>query len=168
MAEPRHDAAVAPLGRRPFDAALFVGFAWMLVTALFIDTVSLLDVPLTADDPNPLVRAAYAYGADTDPMFLERPLVFRLQMLFSAFVFLPFYVALLVALVRGLEGIRIPSLLYAATMIYAEFLYLGLEFLGPTPPPDSLRFLAYNAPFIALPPLLAYRMRRAPVFARSG
>ncbi len=98
-----------PLKQRPFDLFLAVVFAVFAVTTAMADFMPSLGVELTPDSPNFLVRMNYAYAADTDPLFLRHPFWMRLVTGLSAFVYAPFYVVLVWALVKGKNGIQLPA-----------------------------------------------------------
>jgi hypothetical protein len=154
-----------PFRERRGDWAFVAVFAFFTWSSFFADTVNALDVRIAADSPNPLARAAWWYASDTDPLLIENPLSLRIQTAISAFVFGPFYVVLIYAFVRGRDWIRLPALLYVSAMTYGMVVFLSTEYFSATPPTNQPKFLAFNVPYLVVPLLLGWRMRRECPFA---
>ncbi|GAA1390537.1 EXPERA domain-containing protein [Catellatospora chokoriensis] len=87
----------------------------------------------------------------------------------SALVYMPFYLVLVYALVRGRNWIQLPAVVYA-TMIstITGIIVFGVEFFGEPQwqTPNPVKFLSFNLPYVLLPLLLLVRMRRPEPFAR--
>ena len=154
-----------PLRERPGDWLFVLAFSFFAFSSFFSDSLVARGIPLAADSPSVWARANYWYAAGTDPHLLDPPLALRLQTALSAFVFGPFYVLLVYAFVTARDWIRMPAIAYAAAMTYGMAIFLGGEFLGPHPPTNLGRFLAFNAPYLVIPLLLAVRMRHARPFS---
>ena len=163
----RGDVSQKPFRERRGDWGFVAFFVFAAYTSACTDTIAALNVPITADSPNPLARALWWYAADTDPYFLANPLANRLQTAISAFVFGPFYLVLIAAFVRGWDGIRLPGLLYVGAMTYGMLINFGLQFLGDTPPTNLPKFLALNLPYAIVPLLLGWRLRRERPFSAT-
>jgi len=153
------------LRERPGDWFLVVAFGAFAFTSIFSDSLVARGIPLAPDSPSFWARANYWYAAGTDPHLLDPPLALRLQTGISAFVFGPFYLLLVYAFVTARDWIRMPAILYVAAIEYSMMVFLGGEFLGPLPPTNLRKFLAFNAPYVMIPLLLAVRMRRARPFS---
>jgi hypothetical protein len=106
---------------------------------------------------------------DTDPLFMTPPVWMRIVTGLSAFVYMPFYVLLVIALIRGWNWIQLPSVMYA-TMIagITGVIVFGVEFFGEAQwvTPNPVKFLAFNLPYVLLPILLLIRMRKPLPFTR--
>lgn len=159
-----------PLKQRPFDLFLAVVFAVFAVTTAMADFMPSLGVELTPDSPNFLVRMNYAYAADTDPLFLRHPFWMRLVTGLSAFVYAPFYVVLVWALVKGKNGIQLPAVVYAsACATITGVLVFGVALFGEPEwrTPNPVKFLLLNGPYAVMPLVLLARMRKAMPFTRK-
>jgi hypothetical protein len=87
----------------------------------------------------------------------------------SAFVYMPFYIVLVAALVRGWNWIQLPSVIYATTIaMITGVVVFGVEFFGEPEfqTQNPLKFLAFNLPYVLVPILLLIRMRKPQPFAR--
>ena len=163
------DAANLPLRQRPFDVFFIVAFSWFIVSSVISDAIPTLGIEMTEHSSNVLARWNWAYAHDTDPLFLDPPVWMRFVTGLSAFVYGPFYVVLVLALVKGWNRIQLPAVMYA-TMIatITGVIVFGVEFFGEeqyrTPRPG--KFVAFNLPYVLIPLLLLVRMRRERPFAR--
>ena len=156
-----------PLRSRPFDAFLVFCFSLFAVSSLVFEPFIVFDVDLsTASDP--VGKTWYWYASSFDPIFLDTPLWLRIMCGIDAFVFGPFYLVLIYALVRARSWIRVPALLYAAAIVYSTVVYFGYEVLDPANRAQanlSAVFLI-NIPFTLVPLLLLWRMSSANPSAR--
>ncbi len=150
---------VLSLRERPGDWFFVAAFSFFAFSSFFSDIYCALRVHLTPDSTNFWVRANYWYAADTDPLLLALPTFLWIQTFISAFVFGPFYLALVYALARGRDWIRMPAIVYVSAMVYGMFIVLGAEYLGDLPPTNDFKFLAFNLPYLFIPLLLGWRMR---------
>src|SRR4051812_49912145 len=107
---------------------------------------------MSPDSPNALARANYWYAIDADPLFMHPPVWMRFVTGLSAFVYGPFYVVLVYALIRGRNWIQLPAVMYAtAISVITGVVVFGAEFFGEDP---SLRvqnvpkFLGFNLPYV--------------------
>jgi hypothetical protein len=163
-----------PLRRRPVDVLFLVVFSAFFVTCIISDSVEGLGLDQVPDSPNLLVQWNYTYSSQYDPLYLHHPLWLRFISGMSAFVYAPFYVLLVIALVKGWNWIQLPSVIYATMIISLTAIPIfGVELLGPdTYGPDGIRtpnpgmFLAYNGPYVLFPLLLLLRMRKPAPFTR--
>lgn len=153
------------LRERPGDWFFVLAFSFFAFTSIFSDSLVARGISLAPDSPNVWARANYWYAAGTDPHLLDPPLSLHIQTAISAFVFGPFYVLLVWAFVTARNWIRMPAIVYVSAMLYGMVLFLGGEFLGPTPPTNPTRFWAFNAPYVIIPLLLGARMRRPHPFS---
>ena len=156
---------MTPLGARPRDWFFVLAFAFFAFTSAFSDAVVARGIALAPDSPHFWARANWWYAQGTDPLLLRPPTGLRVQVAISAFVFGPFYLLLVYAFVAGKNWIRMPAIVYVSAMTYGMLLLFGAEFLGDLPPTNVPKFLAFNLPYLVIPLLLGYRMRRPRPFA---
>ncbi|MEC3980917.1 EXPERA domain-containing protein [Amycolatopsis sp. H20-H5] len=84
----------------------------------------------------------------------------------SAFVYLPFYVVLVFALLTGQHWIQLPSVVYATMIVtLTGVVVFGVEFFGEpaTRTQNPAKFLAFNLPYVLV---LLVRMREPAPFTR--
>jgi hypothetical protein len=107
-------------------------------------------------------RTWYWYASSFDPIFLDTPLWLRIMCTIDAYLFGPFYLVLIYALVREQNWIRIPALLYGAAIVYSTAVYFGYEFFDQANRAEAnlLAVFLVNIPFTFVPLLLMWRMRR--------
>jgi hypothetical protein len=159
-----------PLGQRPWDVLFIVAFSLFAVTSAIADAIPTLGIAMAADAPTFLGRANYWYAYGCDPLFLHPPTWMRLVTGLSAFLYGPFYLVLVYALLRARDWIQLPAVIYA-TMIAAitGVLVFGVEFFGEPQwrCQNVPKFLAYNTAYVVVPLLLLVRMRAPRPFGRK-
>jgi hypothetical protein len=158
-----------PLRARPIDIVFVAVFAAFTVTSLISDLLPTIGVDISHPSSNFFVNSNWWYVHDTDPLFMTPPVWMRIVTGLSAFVYMPFYVLLVIALIRGWNGIQLPSVMYA-TMIagITGVIVFGVEFFGEAQwvTPNPVKFLAFNLPYVLIPILLLIRMRKPLPFTR--
>ena len=161
--------AVMPLRSRPFDAFLVFWFCLFAVSSLVYEQFIVFGIDLSRTT-DIFGRSWYWYAASFDPIFLETPLWLRIMCTIDAYVFGPFYLVLIYALVRERNWIRIPALLYGTAIVYSTVVYFGYEFLDEAnrAEADLLAVFIVNVPYTIVPLLLMWRMRRGEPFASPG
>lgn len=158
-----------PLRRRGFDYVFIVFFCWAIVSCIISDAIPTLGIVQSADSPNILAQWNYAYASVNDPLFLNPPAWMRFVTGLSAFVYAPFYVFLVYALIRGRNWIQLPAVIYATLIVgITGVIVFGVEFFGEPEwrTPNPLGFLAFNLPYVLIPLLLLIRMRKPLPFTR--
>lgn len=150
---------MAPMRERPFDLFLVCWFCLFAVSSLVFEPFIVFDVDLEATT-DPIGKTWYWYASSFDPLFLDTPLWLRIMCGIDAFVFGPFYLVLVYALVSGKEWIRVPALLYGAAIIYSTLVYFGYEVLDPEnrARANLTAVFLVNIPFTLVPLLLVWRM----------
>lgn len=150
-----------PLRRRPFDAFLVFWFCLFALSSLVLEQFIVFDVDLSATT-DIFGRSWYWYASSFDPIFLDTPLWLRIMCTIDAYVFGPFYLVLIYALVREHGWIRIPALVYGGAIVYSTIVYFGYEFLDQAnrEAANLLVVFLVNIPFTIIPLLLIWRMRR--------
>lgn len=158
-----------PLRERPFDWFFIVVFSLFTITSLISDMLPTLDVDISSPSSNFFVNSNYWYASDTDPLFMEPPVWMRIVTGLSAFVYMPFYIVLVLSLIRGWNWVQLPSVIYA-TMIstITGIIVFGVEFFGEPEwqTTNPAKFLAFNLPYVLIPIVLLVRMRKPSPFTR--
>lgn len=158
---------VIPLKQRPFDWLLIIFFAFCVYSSFFISLLRALNVPLIPDSKNIFLERAYWYGSKVDPLFLFNPPWFQIVSGLGSFIYGPFYLLLIYALIKGQNWIRIPTLLYVSAITTSTIITFGCEYLSDSPPLDTPLFLAINLPYLLMPFVLGYRMRHLYPFRKN-
>lgn len=159
-----------PLRRRPIDIVFAGVFALFIVTCIISDSVEGLGIPQVADSTNILAQWNYTYSSQYDPLYMSEPLWLRFISGTSAFVYLPFYVVLIISLIRGWNRIQLFAVIYATMIISLTAIPIfGVEFFGSAAErtPNPVGFLLYNGPYVVVPLILLIRMRAPLPFTRK-
>ena len=130
----------------------------MVLLTFVIDPLSAFGVPLTADSANPLARAMFRFASQTDPLLLEDPPMLRAQTGVSMFVYGPFYLLLIYALVRRAAWIRVPALVFAGALAINVVVYVTADFVGYHIA-NPVLFIGVNLPYFLLAVGLVLRFR---------
>ncbi len=159
-----------PLSRRRFDYFFIILFSLFFITSLISDMVPTLVGDLDPHSTNFFVRLNYSYAKGCDPLFLTPPIWMRIVTGLSAFVYAPFYLFLVYALIRGKNQIQVPALIYGGAICFISgIVVFGVEFFGePQWRCQNLaKFLPCNLPYVLVPLLLIIRMRKELPFTRK-
>lgn len=155
-----------PLRERKVDLFFVCAFAMFTVTCILFDSLNALDIRIAADATNPIAKLMWdLYAKDGDLLIAANPFWVQLELWISTFVFAPFYVAAIYALVKGRNWIHIPAIAYASAMVYSLILYLGSQFAAPYVSPAPVKILAMNLPYALTAVAFAYRMRKSQPFS---
>jgi hypothetical protein len=161
-------AANLPLRKRPVDIFFICIFSVFIVTCIISDSVEGLGIPQVAHSTNLLAQWNYTYSSSYDPLYGKEEVWLRFISGTSAFLYLPFYVLLIISLVKGWNRIQLFAVIYATMIISLTAIPIfGAEFFGPVPTPNPGAFLAYNAPYVVIPFILLLRMRKPLPFRRT-
>jgi hypothetical protein len=155
---------------RPIDIFFVVIFSVFIVTCVISDSVEGLGIPQTADSTNILAQWNYFYSSHYDPLYASEPVWLRFISGTSAFVYLPFYVILIISLVKSWNRIQLFAVIYATMIISLTAIPIfGVEFFGSAADrtPNPLVFLLYNGPYVVIPFILLLRMRKPLPFTRK-
>lgn len=148
------------------DAFLVATLCAFAATSLLVDRTAALDI-IGPESADPFARAMYWYGVRYDPLVVANPLFLQVMSAISAFVFGPLYLWLARALWRRDSAIRVPALLYSVAMLYSMIVHVAVELWGEMPPPNMLVFVGVYTPYVLVPLLLAWRVRRPDPFAAT-
>jgi EXPERA (EXPanded EBP superfamily) len=161
-------SANLPLTKRPIDIFFIVLFSVFIITCIISDSVEGLGIPQVAHSTNLLAQWNYTYAAHYDPLYQKEEVWLRFISGTSAFLYLPFYVILIISLVKGWNRIQIFAVIYATMIVSLTAIPIfGAEFFGPLPTPNPGMFLLYNGPYVLFPLLLLIRMRKPLPFQRA-
>lgn len=169
VARPAASAVNLRLRDRPFDWFFIAIFSMFTITSLISDLLPTIGVDISHASSNFFVNSNWWYAHDTDPLFMTPPVWMRIVTGLSAFVYMPFYVLLVLSLVKGWNWIQLPSVIYATMIsVITGVIVFGVEFFGEPEwvTPNPVKFLAFNLPYVLIPILLLVRMRRPAPFAR--
>jgi hypothetical protein len=164
--------SVIPLSQRRFDW-LFLGF--FLLNFFFITYMVDLEQLMVPDPshyqppiwpPVAMINLVHSYGTAFDPLLMARPVWWKMTIWLDVAFYGPFYAFAIYAFVRGREWIRIPALFYSGMMFADVFIILGEEMNGPHAAPNLPVVVMLNLPWLLMPLLLTYRMRREHPFTR--
>jgi hypothetical protein len=157
------------LRERRIDIFFAIIFAAFTVTSLISDLLPTVGVDFSRPSENFFVNSNYWYAHDADPLFMNPPDWMRIVTGLSAFVYMPFYIVLVYALLTGRNWIQLPSVIYA-TMISSitGIVVFGVEFFGEPAlrTQNPVKFLLFNSPYVLIPLLLLIRMRKPAPFTR--
>jgi hypothetical protein len=159
-----------PLTKRPVDIFFSVVFSVFIITCIISDSIEGLGIPQTPTTTNLLAQWNYTYSSHYDPLYLAEPLWLRMISGTSAFIYLPFYVILVISLIKGFNRIQIFAVIYATMIISLTAIPIfGVEFFGGPGErtPNAIGFLLYNGPYVLFPLILLLRMRKPLPFTRK-
>ena len=175
MTDPGSSAtpATIPLSQRRGDIIFAVICGSFIFTTFVPDITSVLQIDLvdleaTRQDP-PLwppmfiLEALAAYGHACDHLMLYNPPIFQSLMWGDVFFTGPYYIAALVAFIKGYNWIRIPTFLYGAHVLsYMPVLLVGhLQGIGGQyASPNPTLVFAFYSPYWIFALALMIRMRR--------
>jgi hypothetical protein len=153
-----------PLGQRPLDVLLLVFFALNLfcITYLIdIEQITVVDVahPEAAVwPPQAVVRFIHDFGRKYDPALMAREAYWRGGIYFDILLYGPFYAFALYAYARGREWIRVPTLLWGASIFTSTGLIVFEELWGVHAAPNVGVTLQAYAAYLVLPLVAIARM----------
>ncbi|MCU1523893.1 MAG: hypothetical protein JWO18_787 [Microbacteriaceae bacterium] len=158
-----------PLRRRKIDIFFAVIFSAFAITSVISDLLPTISVDFSPASGNFLVQGNYWYAHDADPLFMNPPVWMRFVTGLSAFVYGPFYLVLVYALLTGRNWIQLPAVIYATMIsVITGVIVYGVEFFGEPEfqTQNPLKFLAFNLPYVVIPLILLARMRKPMPFTR--
>jgi EXPERA (EXPanded EBP superfamily) len=157
------------LRERRIDIFFAVVFSAFTITSIISDLLPTVGVDFSHHSGNFFVNSNYWYAHDADPLFMNPPVWMRIVTGLSAFVYMPFYVVLVAALVRGKNWIQLPAVIYATMIVsITGIIVFGVEFWGEAAfrTHNPAKFVAFNLPYVLVPLLLLIRMRGPEPFRR--
>lgn len=158
---------VIPLRRRPIDLVLSAFFAVNLFLVVYLIDIEQIAVDPAHPEaalwpPAPMVRLIHWFGHTYDPALIAREAYWRGGIWVDVLFFGPFYAAALFAYVRGREWIRIPTLMWATSIMTSTGMIVFEELWGRYPAPHLHVTAAAYGPYLLVPLLAIARMAFAP------
>jgi hypothetical protein len=154
---------IKPLRQRPLDLFLFAFYCIALANGLLMSLPESLGVPVTADSPWPPLQWLYGWAVAEEPahLLVPQPAYLHTAALLDGWIHAPFIVVLLHALWMGSNWIRPWALLFAGSAVTNMLYYLMATFSDPAfSPPHTVFYLCMNLPWMLVPMLLAWRVRK--------
>jgi hypothetical protein len=161
-------ANLAPRQRK-VDIFFAVVFAAFTITSIISDLLPTVGVDFSHPSDNFFVQSNYWYAHDADVLFMHPPDWMRIVTGLSAFVYMPFYVVLVFALLTGKNWIQLPAVIYATMIVtLTGVVVFGVEFFGEPSmrTGNPVKFLLFNLPYVLVPLVLLIRMRKPLPFTR--
>ena len=152
------------LRSRPIDIAILAFFAINLLFITYQVDLEQLIIPDPHHFAYPIwpprlaIDATHWWGANFDPVLMARPVWWKVTIWIDAILFGPFYAVAIAALLRDWAWIRVPALLWAATMLTNVSIILGEEAFGEHRTPHLALVLLANAGWVVFPLLVIIRM----------
>ena len=159
-----------PLTQRKADYFFIILFSVFVFTSIVSDAITGLAIPIRPDSTNFWVRSNYWYAFHCDPLILNPPVWMQFVAGLSGFVYGPFYLLLVFALIKGQNWIRLPAVMYATCIsVLTGIVVFGVEFFGEPQwrCQNPAKFLSFNLPYVIVPLLLLIRMRKPIPFTRK-
>ncbi len=156
--------APIPLSQRRLD---FVFIVFFVINILFITYQIDLAQLVIADPlhftyplwpPRPMVDAVHWWGRTFDPALMAREPWWRAAIWIDVLFYGPFYVFATYAFVKGRDWIRIPSLIWGASLLTNCIMILSEELYGVHATPRPGMVLVANFAWVAYPLLMVWRM----------
>lgn len=156
-------AETIPFSQRRIDIVIV---AFFLINLLFvsycIDTEQLVianpahfTYPLWP--PRPMIDAVHWWGNNFDPLLIARPVFFKVTIWLDNLLYGPFYAVAIYAYIKGKEWIRLPSIIYAVSMISGVIMILSEEAFGQYHTAHLALVVSANASWILFPLLILFR-----------
>ena len=155
-----------PLSQRRGDMVVLAFFILNITfITYFVDIEQIIITDTSEFDyppwpPAPAIDLFHWFGENYDPLFMARPMWWRMTIWIDALFFGPFYAFAIYAFIRGREWIRIPSIIYASVMITNVTIILGEEIWGAHATGSRFAVLGANGPWLLFPIYIIYRMWR--------
>jgi hypothetical protein len=159
-----------PLRGRRTDIFFAVVFSAFTITSVISDLLPTVGVDFSHPSSNFFVQSNYWYAHDADPLFMNPPDWMRIVTGLSAFVYMPFYVVLVIALLTARNWVQLPAVIYATMIVsLTGIVVFGVEFFGEPAlrTGNPVKFLVFNLPYVLVPLLLLIRMRKPLPFTRK-
>lgn len=155
---------VIPLRQRPIDIILILFF---LINLLFVSYVIDIEQIVITNPahftypiwpPRPAVDAIHWWGNSFDPLLMARPVFFKVTIWLDNLLYGPFYLIAIYAYSKGKEWIRLPSIIYAVSMMSGVIMILSEEAFGQYHTSHLAIVVAANASWIIFPLIILFRL----------
>lgn len=151
--------------QRPFDLALVIALALMSLNS-FIYSLPLSFNPyaLSPDSPFAPFRSMYNWGLTVEPAMINPTPALVIRFILDAFVYGPFQLLAIYAIIRGKNWIRIPAFIYVSSMLTNMTIHFYDAYMGPYAPLNNALYIPANLIWLLIPLALAWRMRHPKPF----
>jgi hypothetical protein len=152
-----------PLSQRRIDIILV---AFFLVNLLFVSYLIDIEQIVIANPyhftyplwpPRPVVDAIHWWGSNFDPLLMARPVFFKVTIWLDNLLYGPFYLVAVYAYIKGKEWIRLPSIIWAVSMMSGVIMILSEEAFGQYRTPHLALVIAANISWIIFPLIVLFR-----------
>jgi len=156
-------AELIPLSQRRIDIILIIFF---LINLLLVSYLIDIEQIIIADPthftypiwpPRPVIDAIHWWGKNFDPLLMARPVFFKVTIWLDNLLYGPFYVVAIYAYIKGKEWIRLPSIIYAVSMLSGLIMILSEEAFGQYRTPHLALVAAANASWVIFPLIILLR-----------
>ncbi len=134
----------------------------LLFVSYFIDTEQLVianpahfTYPIWP--PRPVIDAVHWWGNNFDPLLMARPVFFKVTIWLDNLLYGPFYLVATYAYLKGKEWIRLPSIIYAVSMMSGVMMILSEEAFVQYKTPHLALVVTANASWIIFPLIILFR-----------
>lgn len=149
---------------RPLDILIVLFFTINVLFITYIVDLEQLVIKNPSNFTYPIwpppffVDLIHHYGYSFDPLLIARPVWWKMTIWIDAIFFGPFYVAAIYAFTKRKEWIKVPSLVWAGSMLSNVIIILGEEILGPNATPHPLIVILLNLPWLIMPFVVIFRI----------
>lgn len=153
-----------PFSQRRVDIILV---AFFLVNLLFVSYFIDIEQLVIADPahftypiwpPRLVIDAVHWWGNNFDPLLMARPVFFKVTIWLDNLLYGPFYLIAIYAYYKGKAWIRLPSIIYAVSMMSGVIMILSEEAFGQYHTSHLALVIAANASWIIFPLIILFRM----------
>jgi hypothetical protein len=157
-------AETIPFSQRRIDIILVIFFLVnLLFVSYLVDTEQLVianpahfTYPIWP--PRLMIDAVHWWGNSFDPLLMARPVFFKVTIWLDNLLYGPFYLVAIYAYSKGKEWIRLPSIIYAVSMISGVIMILSEEAFGQYHTSHLAIVVAANAAWIIFPLIILFRL----------
>jgi len=152
-----------------------IGWDWLIIvaciafaaTSFLVDPLAAFGVPMRMDSDSAIVRAVSGWATQNDPLWLENPPMLRVQTAISVFIYGPFYLLMLTALLLKRHNfLRVPALVFAGALASNVIIYTVAAFVGYHVQSPFI-YVVVNLPYLLFAIGLIWRFAPAPPVARD-
>ena len=153
-----------PISQRRLDMVIVAFFLLnLLFVSYFIDTEQLVianpaHFTYPFWPPRPVIDAVHWWGNNFDPLLMARPVFFKVTIWLDNLLYGPFYAVAIYAYIKGKEWIRLPSIIYAVSMISGVIMILSEEAFGQYHTSHLALVVGANLSWIIFPLLILLRL----------
>lgn len=154
--------------KRPIDLFIVAFFVIAVWYGIFFSLPQALRLaPITPDSSYPLFALLlYPYAKAVEPLLLHPTITLDLRHTIDGFVTAPLLCVIGFGIIRAKDWVRIPSLIYAVLAIVNMAYHITESYFGAHRVGNDVTYWSFNAFFVGVPLLLAWRMRHPNPFGK--